>query len=140
MAVRRAASGYHWSQQISTPIFPYLVCQALKAEIAGREIKFLVEQRVVGNVHLPIDAEQRTVRVNDGGGVVINAGGALFEQRGNDDDLVFFGEFLESVGARPGNFFRELEILVVLALAKILRAEQFLRADDLRAVFRRRVQ
>ena len=87
-------------------------------------------------MHLPIDAQQRTVRVNDGGGVVINAGGPLLEQRGNDDDPVFFRQFLESIGARPGNFLRQLEILVVLALAEILRAEQLLRADDLRAVFR----
>ena len=61
----------------------------LEAEVAGREIKFLVIKRVVGNVHLPVDAEQRTVGVNDGGGVVINAGGAFLKQRGDDDDLVF---------------------------------------------------
>ena len=107
----------------------------LETEVAGREIKFFVEQRVVGNVHLAVDAEQRTVGVNDGGGVVINAGGAFLEQRGDDDDLVFLREFAKGVGAGAGNFFGQLKIFVVFALAKILRAEQFLRADDLRACF-----
>ena len=65
-----------------------------------------------------------------GGGVVINAGRAFLEQRGDDDDLVFFRELAKGVGAGAGNFFGELEILVVFALAKILRAEKFLRADD----------
>ena len=68
-----------------------------------------------------------------GGGVVINAGRAFLEQRGDDDDLVLLRELAKGVGAGAGNFFGELEILVVFALAKILRAEQFLRADDLRA-------
>ena len=36
----------------------------LKPQIAGREIKFFVVQRVVGNMHLAINAKQRTVRVN----------------------------------------------------------------------------
>ena len=69
-----------------------VVCHAAKAEVAGREIEFLVVQRVVGNVHLAVDAEQRAVGVNDGGGVVIEPGGALLEQRGDDDDAEFFGE------------------------------------------------
>ena len=85
-------------------------------------------------MHLAVDAQQRAVGVNDGGGVVINAGGALFKQRGDDDDLVFFRELAKRVGAGAGNFFGQLEILEVFALAKVLRAEKFLRADDLRAV------
>ena len=106
-----------------------------ETKIAGREIKFFVEQRVVGNVHLPVNAEQRAVGVNDRGGVVINAGGAFLEQRGDDDDLVLLRELLERLGAWAGNFFGQLKILVVFALAEILRAEQFLRANYVRAFF-----
>ena len=75
-----------------------------------------------------------------GGGVVINAGGAFFKQRGDDDDLVFFGEFLKGVGAGAGDVFGEFEIFVVLALAEVLRAEQFLGADDLRACLAARLR
>jgi hypothetical protein len=85
-------------------------------------------------VHLPILAEQLAVRINDGSGVVIETGSAFLEERGNDDDLVFLGELLECRCAGARNRFRELEVLVVLALAKILRREEFLRADDLRAL------
>ena len=52
---------------------------SLEPKIAGREIKFLVEQRVIRDVHLPVDAEQRAVSVNDRGGVVINAAGAFLK-------------------------------------------------------------
>ena len=105
-----------------------------EAEVAGSEIKFLVEERVVGNVHLAIDAEERAVGVDDGGGVVIKAGGALLEKRGDDDDGMFFGEFLKGGGAGAGDGLGQFEIIVVLALAEILGAEQFLGADDLRAL------
>ena len=37
-------------------------------------------------MHLAIFPEQRAVGVNDRGGVVIDAGGALLEERGDDDD------------------------------------------------------
>ena len=87
-------------------------------------------------MHLPVNAEQRAVGVNDGGGVVINSGGAFLEQRRDDDDFVFLREFAKGVGRRAGNFFREFKILMVFALAKVLRAEQFLRANDVCAVFR----
>ena len=49
---------------------------------------------------------------------------------------MFLRELLKSLGARAGNRFGEFEIFVVFALAKILRAKQFLRADDLRALLR----
>src|ERR1043166_3600015 len=50
-----------------------------KTKVARREIKFLVVKRIVRNVHLAIDAEQRAVRVNDGGRVVINTCRAFLE-------------------------------------------------------------
>ena len=51
-----------------------------KAEIAGREIKFFVVKRIVGNVHFAVFAEERAVGVKDGAGVVIDAGGAALEK------------------------------------------------------------
>src|SRR5215470_13753727 len=52
----------------------------LKAEITRREIKFLVIKRIVRNVHLTIFPKKFSVRVDDRGGVVINAGHAFFEK------------------------------------------------------------
>jgi len=81
-------------------------------------------------VHLAVDAQERAVGVNDGSGVVIDAGGAFLKERGDDDGLVFLGEFAKGVGARSGNLFGEQKVFVVFTLAKILRGKQFLCADD----------
>ena len=61
----------------------------LKSEIAGREIKFLVVKRIVGNVHLAIFSKKFPVGIDDGSGVMINAGAPLFEKRRDDDDAQF---------------------------------------------------
>ena len=49
------------------------------AEVAGSEVKLFVIQRVIGDVHLAIEAAQRSVGVEDDGRVVIHAGRALLE-------------------------------------------------------------
>ena len=53
--------------------------ESLKAKIAGGEIKFFLVERIVGDVHLAVDATERAIRVEDGGSVVIEARGALLE-------------------------------------------------------------
>ena len=76
-AVSRAASGYHWSQQTSTPIRPNFVSQAAEAEVARGEVELLVVLRVVRDVHLPVFAEIATIGIDHGGGVVIETLGPL---------------------------------------------------------------
>jgi len=49
-------------------------------KVAGSEVILFVIERVVRDVHLPIFAEECAVGVEDGGGVVVDAGGALFEE------------------------------------------------------------
>ncbi len=61
-AVSRAASGYHWSQQTSVPTRPTFVSKAWKPEVAGREVVLLVVERVVGDVHLAVDARRASRR------------------------------------------------------------------------------
>ena len=107
--------------------------EAGEAQIAGREIKFLVVERVVGDVHLAVDAEQRAVGVDHRGGVVIEAGGAALEERGDDDHAQLGGQLAERLGRGPGDGLGQVEAVVIFLAAKILRAEQFLQADDLRA-------
>jgi hypothetical protein len=52
----------------------------LKPKIAWSEIKLLVIQWVVRNMHLAVFAEHVSIRANDYGGVVINAGAAFLEK------------------------------------------------------------
>src|SRR5262249_28735232 len=44
-----------------------------EAGVAGGEVEFFVIERVVGDVHLAIDAQDRPVGVDDGRGVVVQA-------------------------------------------------------------------
>src|SRR5580658_4018962 len=64
-----------------------------ETEIAGREIKFLVVQGIVGDVHFAVFAQERAVRVEYSAGIVVDAGGAAFEQRNDQDDFRFLGYF-----------------------------------------------
>src|SRR5262249_15990315 len=51
-----------------------------EAEIAGREIELFVIERIVGDMHLAVFTEERSVGIENRTGVVIDAGGAAFEQ------------------------------------------------------------
>ena len=102
-------------------------------EIAGREIKFFVVARIVGDVHLAVAADDFAGLVDDGGGVVIDAGGAALEDRRDDDHFSRLGDRAERFGGRAGNRLGEIEKFRILDLTRIMRAEQFLGADDLRA-------
>src|SRR6267154_1830605 len=50
-----------------------------KAEVAGSEVKLFVIERIVGDMHFAVFAEERTVGIKDGAGIVIDAGGAALE-------------------------------------------------------------
>ena len=142
----RAASGYHWSQQIRTPIVAYRVFHTRKPPgftglfavvvempVARGEVILLVEQRVVGDVHLPVDAKQAAIGVDDRRRVPVEAGGLPLENRHDDHDGQLAGKLLHRVGRRPGNRFGEIEAIALLRLAEVERVEQLLQADDLRA-------
>ena len=117
--------------------FPVRRRPGLKPEIARREIKLLVIRGIIRDVHLAILAQVLPIGVDDGGGVVINAGRAFLEKRRDDHDAGFPRDFLQLSRRRPGNFFGQREVGVVFRLAKILRAKQLRQANDLRALLRR---
>ena len=108
-----------------------------ETEIARGEVKLLVIERVIRDVHLAILAEQLAVGADDRGGVVVEAGGALLEERGDDDRAGFARHFAQGCGRGARNFFRQFEIGVVLRLAEILGTEKLRQADDLPALLGR---
>ena len=109
-----------------------------EAGVAGREVELLVEQRIVGDVHLAIHAHQRAVGVDHRGGVVVHAGGALLEQRRDDHGLVFLRELARTRRSTgPGMRLGEREEAMVFDLAEVLRSKQLLRAEDLGALLQR---
>ncbi len=113
------------------------VFHARKPRSPGREVEFLVKKRVVRDVHLPVLAHQRAVRIHDGGGVMINPRRAALEKRGDDDHPALPRDLAERGGRGAGNRLRQREVLVVLDLAKVLRAEKLRQADHVRPLARR---
>ena len=107
-----------------------------KTQIAGSEVKFFVKKRVVRNVHLPVFAEKRSVRINDRRRVVIKARRPTLEKRGDEHNATFLGNGLHRLGGWPGDGLGEFEVFVILDLAKIHRGEKLLETHDVRA-FRR---
>src|SRR3984893_19310189 len=102
-------------------------------EIAGGEIEFFVVARIVGDVHLAVAADDFPGLVDDGDGVVIDARGAALKDRRDDDYFSRLGHGAERFSSWAGNRFREIEKFRVLDLTRVMRAEQLLGADDLRA-------
>ena len=107
-----------------------------KPRVAGGEVELLVIERIIRDMHLAIHAQQRAVGIDDDGSVVIQPCRASFEQGADDHDTVGFRESLEGFGRRPGDGLGQLKEAMVFDLAKVLGAEQLLRADDLSAVAR----
>ena len=108
--------------------------RGFEAEVAGGEVELLVVERVVGDVHLAVGVGDAAVFFDGDGGVVIEAGGAAFEEAGDEDDAGFAADAGEGVGGGAGNGFGEAEEGVVFALAEVLGAEELGEADELGAL------
>src|SRR6185369_2018276 len=69
-----------------------------KSEIARREVKFFVIQRIIGNMHFAIFPEQFSICVDDCRSVVIQASAASLEERCNDHCASFTSDFSKCSG------------------------------------------
>ena len=119
------------------PTRPNAVSTALKSQIARREVILLVVERIVGNVHLAIDAGDAAVGVQRDRRVVVKPGRAALKERSNDRDARL-ARHLAELGRRwARNRLGQIEEPQVFALAEILRAKKLGQADDVRARARR---
>src|SRR5580700_10160186 len=107
--------------------------ESAKSEIPRSEIKLFVIERIVGDVSLAVEAAERAVGIENGGGVVIDAGCALLKQRRNQDDAMLPRRRRKFFAAGAGDGFGQVEQRMIFALTKILALEQFGQADDLRS-------
>src|SRR2546427_756671 len=96
--------------------------ERLKAEGAGGEVELLVIQRVVRDMHFAILANELPVRIDNDGGVVVDAGGAFLKNRADDGNAVSACHLRERRGCRPRDWFGEGKLVVVLRLAEVERA------------------
>ena len=109
-----------------------------EAGVARREIKLLVVVRVVGDVHLAVEARSRTVTIEDHGRVVEEAVRSPLEHAPHEHDIVLACRRGEPLGERTGHGFSLGELSMVFGLAGILPCEEFLQTDHLRAAAGRR--
>src|SRR5439155_1838616 len=105
--------------------------------VARREVVLLVVERVVGDVHLPVETAERPVGVEDHRGVVVDAGGAALEDGADDDDRELARELPECVGRRTGYRLGEVERGRVFGLAEVAGPEELRQTDEPRAAGRR---
>ena len=87
---------------------PRCVVPTAETEVARREVKLLVVERIVRDVHLAVTAHQRAVRVEDDGRVVIKPRRAPLEKRGDDDHAQLLRQRAEQFAGRAGDCLREL--------------------------------
>ena len=90
--------------------------------------------RVVRNVHFAIESGDRAVGVDDRGAIVIDALGAMFEDRRDDHDTQFACDRAQQVGGRTGDRLGQVMPREVFFLTEILRGKKLLQADHLRAL------
>ena len=89
-----------------------------ETRVARREVELLVVERIVRDVHLAIQPQQRPVGVDDDCRVVIQPCRTPFEQRANNDNTVGFRERLEGFCRRAGDGLGQLKEAMVFDLAK----------------------
>ena len=111
---------------------PKRVSKSRDAQVARREVELLVVERIVGDVHLPVEAQKRAAGVDHRRGVVVHARAAPLEHGANDRHVQFACQARQRFRGRAGHRFGQGEQLRVLLAAEVLRAEQLLEADDLR--------
>ena len=87
-------------------------------------------------MHLPVNAQERSVGVDDRGGVAVHAFRLTFENRDDENDTELLRDALHRLRRRARNRFRDVEALVALRLREVRGVEQFLQADDLRPAAR----
>ena len=104
--------------------------KSLEAKIAGSEIEFFVVKRIVGNVHLAVNATQCAIRIKNSSRVVIKPRCALLEERRDQHDFIFPSGGSQLFRARARNRLRQIEQDGIFALAEILRLEELGQTND----------
>ncbi len=105
------------------------------AEVARTEVVLLPEAFDLGDVVLAVLAQVAAVGVDDGGGVVVEALALQLEDRYDDHHAGLAGEVLHpAYGRAVGDRLGPAVVLGLLDLTEVGGVEDFLEADDLRAL------
>src|SRR5688572_16444637 len=108
-----------------------------ESEVSRREVEFFVVERIVRDVHLAVFPEIGSVGVQNGRGIMIDAGRSPLEQRGDKNDLQFARKGSQKLRGRSWDLLSQFEIQMLLGLAEVRRFEQLGQTDDLSALVSR---
>src|SRR5260221_10986547 len=108
------------------------------AQVAGPEVELLPEAGDLWDVRLAILAEVTAIGVDDGGGVVVDAGLLQLIYRHDQHHLVLLGHLAHAANRRAiGHRLGELVELGILHLAEVGAGGELLQAGDLHPALRR---
>src|SRR5262245_21324347 len=107
-----------------------------KTKISRCEIKLLMVERIVRNMHLAVLTEIASVGIEEGGGIVVDARSPALEQRNNYDQFQLSSHLAHKFRRGTGDFFGKSEVCMFLDLAEVRRLEKFLQANNLGALRR----
>ena len=110
--------------------------ESLEAEVTWCEVKLLIVEWVIRDMHFAILPHQRPVGIDDHGGIMEESFGALLEELDDKDNLEVSRDLAKGIRGRAGDGLGKTEEVGIFALAEIQRTEQFLKADDLCALLR----
>src|SRR5579883_115224 len=111
--------------------FAYRCIERFKAEIAGSEVELFVIERIVGDVHLAVQAADASIFLQNDRGIVVQSRRAALKEGSNNDNFLLASNGAKPFGAGAGNGFGQIEEIMVLALTEILGAEKLRQADDI---------
>ena len=104
-----------------------------KTEVAGGEVVLFVIERVIGDVHLAIEAAHGAVAVDDDRRVVVDPRRPALEDRADHHHAGLSRDLGERPGGRARYRLGQIEPGGVFGLAKVLSAKKFGQAGDLGA-------
>ena len=116
----------HQQAQLADPGLDRAKTVEFTAGIAGGEVEFLIETRIVRDVHLAIKARTAVARVHHQGGIVVEPGGALFEDGDHQHDIEFLRQRFKTLPGRTVERLGQVELVGRLGLAEVEAAVQFL--------------
>ena len=109
----------------------YACLDGVEANVARREIEFLVIGRVVGNVHLAISACDAAIDIEDDRRVMIETWGTTFEETRDEHDVVLSCFLRIELCCIAWNGLGIAEVHHIFRLAEVRAVVQFLKNDEL---------
>ncbi len=103
----------------------------VETEIARREIELLIIGRVIGDVHLTMNACDAAVTLEYNSGIVIEAWSTTLEETGDENNVMLTCQGTKEIGGRTWDGLCKVEVIDGFDLAEVGCIVEFLQYDEL---------